>query len=157
MVTFSVIDRPKLSPSLPIPTSALTTELDVSTPNSLPANPIAPWKQAPYPTAKSCSGFAPPPGPPCSFGVRRSTSTILSSVAPWPSRPPVISALAVYAMLSGVFIYLLLFVEADFPLGRLRPEAATPSPALSFLLALSRVDYTATNISIVQTPDALSP
>src|SRR5699024_5494889 len=54
-------------------------------------------------TAKSCSGLVPPPGPPCSLGVRRSTSTILSSVAPCPSRPPVISAFAVYAMLSGVF------------------------------------------------------
>lgn len=57
-------------------------------------NFIAPMKQAAYPAAKSCSGLLPaPPPPPSSFGVASLTFNVPSSVAAWPSRPPVALAL----------------------------------------------------------------
>src|SRR5699024_5225480 len=119
-------------------TSLLTTDFEVSMPCSLPANPRALWKQAPYPTANSCSGLVPPPGPPCSLGVRRLTSIDLSSVAPRPSRPPVISALAVYAIFSGVCICHLLFVGTIVTVDQLPPKVDNLLLALSCFAMLSR-------------------
>ncbi len=44
--------------------------------------PRAPSKQAPKPTAKSCSGFVPPPSPPISFGERSCASKAPPFVRP---------------------------------------------------------------------------
>ncbi|CAM5663019.1 hypothetical protein STENM36S_07917 [Streptomyces tendae] len=43
--------------------------------------PSAPWKQALYPAANSCSGSVPAPSPPISLGGFTTTSSLPSSVA----------------------------------------------------------------------------
>jgi hypothetical protein len=48
----------------------------------------ADWKQAPSPTANSCSGLVlGPPGPPMFSGTESWTSRRPSEVRPWPARP----------------------------------------------------------------------
>src|ERR687892_732954 len=54
------------------------------------------WKQAPKPTANSCSGLVPgPPGPPMSSGTESWRSRRPSEVRPTPARPPCTVASAV--------------------------------------------------------------
>src|ERR687892_32530 len=54
------------------------------------------WKQAPKPTANSCSGLVPgPPGPPMASGTDSWRSRRRSLVRPWPARPPSMIASAV--------------------------------------------------------------
>src|SRR4051794_25380055 len=78
-----------------------TTASPVSTFARRATTPSALSKQDAKPTAKSCSGFVPPPGPPMSDGIRRSTSSSPSLVRPCPSRrPPVTVASAVYRTLA---------------------------------------------------------
>src|SRR3954449_5239290 len=77
-----------------MPSSVSTFARRATTPSALS-------KQDAKPTAKSCSGFVPPPGPPMSDGIRRSTSSAPSLVRPCPStRPPVTVASAVYRTLA---------------------------------------------------------
>src|ERR671911_490565 len=69
---------------VPVPTLADTSEPSTSRSRRWPTTLRAEWKQAAYPTAKSCSGLVAPPGPPISWGIRRSRSRRPSSVIAWP-------------------------------------------------------------------------